>query len=265
MNHHALSGLPRSGTTLLANVLAQHPDIYVSGTSALPLCIEAIQNTISGAPEVQADLANVPGAYERYLAAMRGFIDGWYADRDETHVIDKGRGWIMHRALLDQIAPGSALIICVRDPRDVVASIERQHRKTAVFNSPLTRTIYESAELLMQPDGMVGGPMRFCEDLLRRNLPGVVWVRYESLVTDPTTTIARVHQAIGCKSFGHDFSNVDNTASDLDALHLNKFLHDGAGEIKPTGRNWQDAIDFDLAAKIAGRYPLFMQTFAYTS
>jgi sulfotransferase len=264
MKLHALSGLPRSGTTLIANVLAQHPDIYVSGTSALPLCIESIQNTLTTVPEVMSDLANVHGAYERYVNAVRGFVDGWYSNRAENHVIDKGRGWIMHRAFLDQIVPDSALIVSVRDPRDVIASIEREHRKTAVFNSPLARTIYESAELLMAPDGMVGGPMRFAEDLIRRNLPGVTWVRYESFVADPSAIIKRIHEAIKCESFEHDYVNVENTASDLDVIYRGKYPHDGSGEIKPTGRNWQDTIDPDLSDKIAGRYPLFMQTFSYS-
>ncbi len=264
MRLHALAGLPRSGTTLIANVLSQHPDIHVSGTSALPLCLEAVQNTLSTAPEVQSDLANVPGSYERYLAAMRGLCDGWYSDRPEPTIIDKGRGWIMHRALLSQLYPDAALIVSVRDPRDVIASIERQHRKTAAFNSPLARTAYESAELLMAPDGMVGGPIRFIEDLTRRNLPGVVCVRYESLVTDPAAAISRVHDPLGCEPFEHGYRKVENVASDLDALYRGKYPHDGSGEIKPTGRSWQDTLDPDLAALIAGRYPLFMQTFAYT-
>lgn len=260
----ALAGLPRSGTTLLANILAQHRDIHVSGTSALPLCIEALQNTLSAAPEVQSDLANVPGAYNRYLSAMRGFIDGWYGDLTEPIVIDKGRGWIMNRALLTQLAPGSVMIVSVRDPRDVVASIEKQHRRTAAFNSPLARTVYESADLLMKQDGMVGGPMRFIEDLLRRNLPGVAYVRYESFVVDPDTTMKRLVAAIGCDAFHFDYLNVENTASDLDALYRNKFPHEGSGAIKPTGRTWRDTLDADLAEKIAAVCPLYMRTFGYS-
>jgi sulfotransferase len=262
MRLHALCGLPRAGTTLLANVLSQHPDIHVSGTSAMSLCIESIVDKLTATPEVVSDLANVPEAYDRYVGAMRAFTEAWYADRPEAHVIDKGRGWVMYRSLLDQIAPGAALIVCVRDPRDVIASIERQNQKTAAFNSPVARTIYEAAEILMSPEGMVGGPMRFCEDLLRRNL-SVTWVRYESLVTDPGAVVKRAHEAIGCDPFDHDFVVVENTASDLDALYRCKYPHDGSGTIKPSGKTWTNTLDPDLAVKIATRYPLFMQTFAY--
>lgn len=261
MKLHALAGLPRSGTTLLGNVLAQHPDVHVSGTSALPLCVEQIVNVLSTAPEVQSDLANVPGAYERYVAAMRSFCEGWYGGQGT--VFDKGRGWVMHRALLEQLFPGSQLVVCVRDPRDVVASIERQNRETAAFNSPLGREITRSTELAMRPDGMVGGPCRFVEDLIRRNYDGVQFVRYESFVRDPYITVERIVSACGLAPFEFDYDGVENQASDLDALYLNKFPHDGSGAIKPTGRSWHDVLDPQIAARIAASYPLYMQTFSY--
>lgn len=263
MRFHVLCGLPRSGTTLLANVLSQHPDVHVSGTSALPICVEAVADRLSTVPEVMSDLANVPGAYGRYVSSLRGLVDGWYADRPEEVVIDKGRGWVMHRLLLEQVVPGSQMVVCVRDPRDVIASIERQHRQTGVFNSPLARTIWEAADLLMRPDGMVGGPMRFIEDLLRRSLPGVCWVRYESLVADPATVVGKVHDALGLEAHTYDFEAVENQASDLDAIYRNKWPHDGSGKIKPSGRSWQEVLDPNLAAQIARTYPGYMQTFAY--
>lgn len=260
---HALAGLPRSGSTLLANVLAQHPDVHVSGTSALASCVEQVQRVLTDAPEIQSDLANVPGSYDRYLASLRGLCDGWYADRDEATIVDKGRGWVMFPTLLAQLYPNSALVVCVRDPRDVLASIERQHRATALFGSPVAPTVYEAAERLMVPDGLVGGPIRFIEDLIRRNIPAV-YVRYETFVADPATTVDRVAGALDLSAHTWDFENVTNQASDLDALYRNKYPHDGSGPIKPSGRTWQDTLDPQLAGLVASRYPLFMQTFAYT-
>ena len=263
MKFHTLAGLPRSGTTLLANVLSQHPDVFVSGTSALPLCVESFSNTLSSAPEVQSDLVAIPGAYERYLRALRGMIEGWYADRKEKFIFDKGRGWVMHRALLDQLYPDATLVVSVRDPRDVIASIERQHRKTALFTSPMAPTLYESADLLMKPDGMVGGPIRFIEDLLRRQVANVCWVRYESFVVDPKESMKRIENAAGLKPFHWDFEHVSNSSTDVDGLYRHKFPHDGDGPIKPKGISWEDCLSPELAATIAAVYPLYMHTFGY--
>lgn len=266
MKLHALVGLPRAGSTLLANVLSQHPDIYVSGTSALSQAVDAVVTVLSGHAEIQADLANVPGSYDRYRTALRQLAHGWYCDRTEAHVIDKGRGWITQRALLEQIEPGSTMIVTVRDPRDVIASIERKHRQTAIFHSPVASTIYDAADLLMKQDGMVGGPMKWIEDVIRRAQPGVVWVRYEQFVTMPDVVVATIHKALGlddADAFVHDFDGVENVATDLDALYRNKYPHDGSGRIKPSGQHWSDILDPQLAANIAGVFPFYMQTFGY--
>lgn len=264
MRFHALAGLPRSGSTLLANVLSQHPDVYVSGTSVLPRCVEVVANVISTSTEVQSDLSNVPGAREQYVGAMRGMIDGWYAVRDEPIVIDKSRGWTLHRLLLDEVFPTAVMLVTVRDPRDVVASIERQHRRTGLFDSPLARTIYDAAETLMVPAGMIGGPVTMIEDLVRRNATNVHFVRYETLVRDPATVVGAAADAIGLEGFTPDVENVQDAAPDNDALYFGKYPHhDSVGQIKPTGTSWRDVLDPELAELIASRYPFFMQTFGY--
>lgn len=262
---HALAGLPRSGSTLLANVLAQHDDVYVSGTSALARVVEVAADVISTSAEVQSDLVAVPGAYEQYRHAMRGLIEGWYSQRGERIVIDKGRGWILHRLLLGQLIPNSVMLVTVRDPRDVVASIERQHRRTAVFNSPIARTLWETAQNLMAPDGMVGGPCRLIEDLIRRNAAGVHFVRYETLVRDPLPVVLAAFEAIGVDGFSPDVENVEDHATDVDALYFGKYPHhDAVGKIKPTGTSWQDTLDPQLARQVIEAYPLYAQTFGYS-
>ena len=260
---HFIAGLPRSGSTLLANVLNQHPDIYASSTSPLAQCVSQIVNTISNLPEVQSDLASKPGSQESYVRMIRGMIEGRYETYSEKVIVDKGRGWTLHRLLLDQIMPGSIVFVTVRDPRDVVASIERQHRQTAIFDSPIAKTIYEVADLLMRPDGMVGGPCHLIEDTLRRKLGGVVFLQYESLVANPLTELTRVFNSIGF-NFVPDINSVEDSATDVDALYLNKFPHHNAvGKIKPTAHTWQDCFDEELGNLIISRYPLFSSTFHY--
>lgn len=264
MNLHALAGLPRSGTTLLANVLAQHPDVHVSGTSVLSRVIESTVTVLSNEAEVQAELTADPRAGDRYLAGMRGLCDGWYSGRTEATVIDKGRGWIMYRGLLEQLYPSSALIVCVRDPRDVVASVERADRATPQFTSPLGNSIEQKAAALMGPQGMVGGPCRFIEDAIKRNLPDITLVRYETFVRDPQATVDRVASALRLDSFDFDLETVEQPANEADGIYRNKFPHQASGPIKPSGHSWHEMLDDTTAQRIAVSYPLFMQTFGYT-
>lgn len=262
MTVHALAGLPRSGSTLLANILSQHPDVHVSGTSVLAPCIGAVTDRLSVLPEVQSDLANVPGAYENYLSALRGFVEGWYASRDEPVIIDKGRGWMANPLLLRQIDPDSRIICCVRDPRDVIASIERQHRKTPLFDSPLGHDIVAATEAAMSRDGMVGAPLFFMEDAIRRGTQFLP-VRYESLVLQPELVLDRITEHLKLPAHKYDFDNVEDLATDLDAIYRGKFPHRAAGQVQQPSSHWSDVLPEGLAEAIANAYPLFMQTFGY--
>ena len=53
---HFITGLPRSGSTLLCNVLNQNPEFYAGSTSPLPALVNTLVNCLSNSPEVQAAL-----------------------------------------------------------------------------------------------------------------------------------------------------------------------------------------------------------------
>lgn len=263
MTFHYLAGLPRSGSTLLANILAQHPDVHVTGTSPLFGAVDAIADAVSSIPEVVAELENIPGTYDRYVGAVRAFMSAWSSHAEKPVVIDKHRGWLRRFGLIQQLDPASRIIACVRDPRDVVASFERQERKTALFNSPVHPVFHEYASRLMSPDGMVGGPITLVEDMLRRRIP-VVWVRYETLLAAPEKTLEDLQDHLGLEPCSFDLEHIENVATDLDAVYRNKYPHQGDGALSADrSSHWSDVMSPELAEKVAGRYPLYMQTFAY--
>lgn len=259
---HALAGLPRAGSTLLANALNQHPDIYVSGTSPLFGCLNSVSGFLTNCPETQAELANIPGTYGRYLGAMRAFTEEWYSYRQERVCIDKGRGWTLRPQLLSQLWPGSVLIACVRDPRDVIASVIRQDRSTALFASQLGSAAQQMASQLLSVDGMIGGPLTHIESALLSNVP-ILYVQYEEFVQDPRAGLDRLVGVLGLDPFDFDVENVENVATDLDVLYLGKYPHEGSGPIKPAESDWHDVLSEQLANDIVAAYPTFMETFKY--
>ena len=260
---NALAGLPRSGSTLLANVLSQHPDIYVSGTSSLSNVLDAAQGVLSNDPTVISELRANPGMYERYQSALRGLAEGWYSGHDEPCLIDKGRAWAPLWTLQKELWPDAKLLITVRDPRDVIASIERQHRNTGVFRSPLTHSLRDSAEQLMSPDGLVGAQIKFVEDLIRRKAEDVTIIRYESFVYDAVSTLKRITEVLGVDSYDFDIMNVESAGGDADEVWRGKYPHRGTGQIKPSEGSWKEVMDDVLANDIAGVFPMYMQTFSY--
>ncbi len=98
---HVITGLPRSGSTLLCNILNQNPRFFAGSTSPLPTLLANIISTWSTQIEITSDLLHDrEAAQARMLRAMREFCNAWYSDKvNETPVIfDKSRHW-MHYTL----------------------------------------------------------------------------------------------------------------------------------------------------------------------
>jgi sulfotransferase family protein len=116
-------GLPRSGTTLVEQVLASHPRIHGAGELRLARqTLEAIPETLGrpGAPldcaaHLDADaLRRLAG---RRLDALRA-LDGGRAER----VVDKMPDNYLYLGLLAALFPDAVFIHCRRDLRDIAVS-----------------------------------------------------------------------------------------------------------------------------------------------
>jgi hypothetical protein len=93
---HFLSGIPRSGFTVLAAILNQNPMLHVSTTSGMMLALDSLANSWKKIP-----LLNKNDHERKNLAQiMRVVIDAFYENKKAPVIIDKSRGWpipeIMH-------------------------------------------------------------------------------------------------------------------------------------------------------------------------
>jgi len=260
-----ITGLPRSGSTLLCNILNQNPEFFASSTDISPELVSAVCSVVTNAPEVKGMVADdAEGTVEAIRALYRSQFDWQYAGIDKV-VFSKSRGWAFKGLLMADVY--TKFIITTRDLRSVFGSIEKQHRKTIVFdgaNTPNDATISEKASNMLAPDGFVGQCVAGILDLVAR-MPDRVFVsRHEALTHDPTTHMVELYAFLGLDPFAHDFDDVKNVSTDPDYMHLNKFPHSGCGKVVPANRSeWQEFISPALAAAVFARYPEYNTTFGY--
>lgn len=220
----------------------------------------------SNAPEIRSELINDQVATDRRMAdASRAILESWYKDRAEV-VFDKGRGWNTQATLFHYLYPEGKMLVCVRDLREIFASVERQHRANPVLSeaqNPLQETTFARADSFFSPQGLIGHPVVGVEDLLRNHYEWVYLVQYETFVKNPTLVMDRVYAFLGEEPFAHNFENVENKATDTDALYLNKFPHKGEGKIEERKTTWQEVVPQDIAGLIMNRYANYNRELGY--
>ena len=270
MNFHVVTGLPRSGSTLVCNILNQNPNFYASSTSPVPQMLNSLVFNWSSSAEVKGLLEHQHEETElRMENCARNMIDGWYSHKDKNVIFDKSRGWSSSNLMLNKVYPDAKMIVCVRNLLNVFASVEKQHRKNPLLDEAENlndRTVFTRADKMFGPEGLIGQNIVGVEDLIRRSIPSVMFIQYEMFVRNPKSIMERLYSHLEEDYFDHNFDNVENTSEDADGFYLHKFPHNGSGKVEPPEEEeWPKYISPDLAQTIRGRFQDYCQYFGYLS
>jgi sulfotransferase len=215
---HFISGLPRSGSTLLAAILRQNPRFHAGMSSPVGSLFMALQGAMSRRNEAAVFIDE---AQKRELLA--GIFENYYhAIHPDKVVFDTNRAWCSKLPTLVKLFPNSKVICCVRHVPWIMDSIERLIRENAfelsgIFNFESLNTVYTRVNRLAANDGLVG----FAIDALREAFWGehadrLILVGYEAISKRPKETINTLYDFLGETYFEHDFENVEYEANDFD-------------------------------------------------
>ena len=140
MKFVTLAGLPRSGSTLLGNLLQQHPDMTVEMDSCLSIILTNIsQHSEKVYTETQRTMKEMKILYQSF---MRAGVSSWLENLCDTDIyVDKDRSWAVDFDLLFNIVPSAKVIYIVRDLRGVISSIEKLENENRIMG-PSTSELY---------------------------------------------------------------------------------------------------------------------------
>ena len=214
---HFLSGVPRSGSTVLAAILNQNPLTYASTTSGLVNALDGLANTWHS-----AGLLNKNDPTRTKLAqTMRGMIDAFYEHTDKPIIIDKSRGWAISQimgAMTQVLNHTPKIIATVRSVPDCAASfvrIEKPENLDEFMASDQLMDHLRAAYISLQ-EGYNYAPENF------------LFVEYEDLISNPKAQLERIHAFLDLPEFEYDFNNIDGSsvAEDDEQLHGTAGMHD---------------------------------------
>ncbi len=237
-----VTGLPRTGSTLLCQLLGHHPDIYNTGhSSPLSHALEKLRHSLSDDPFLLSQLdVDFDLTYDRLLNAFRGFINGWFAETNRPYVVDKNRGWLNMIETVNLLDSNFHMLICVRELGQILGSIENQHKKTLLLDFPdhiAPNSAYYRADILFKNDGVVGRPLKAIEnmqDILDKKLENrLCYIAYESLIAQPVQTMNTVLQWLGLSEMQLDLQKLLVKPHESDSYYRFKYRHQTYPIIKP--------------------------------
>ena len=208
---HFLSGLPRTGSTVLESLLNQNPEVYVTPTSPLLHLLNANQDEFWKCPEVVAN------PFPDMLTNMsRGMIEGCWQHRPEPIIIDKHRGWGKNMpATTIVFGKEIKMVATIRDIPSIMASwltLIRNQPNNFIKDTVIMKGFDPTEENMMAE--MWFGHVLDCVEsvaMARKNASNrMLEIGYDDLVIDPIKQIKRIEDFLELPSHDYDINNITN-------------------------------------------------------
>lgn len=247
---HFLTGLPRSGSTVLASILNQHPKVYVTPTSPLLDLLIANQNNWHNNPCVQAN------PFPEQLTNMtKAMIHAAWQHRDEEIIIDKSRSWMRNMPAANILFDKEMkAIVTVRDLPSIMASwLSLLHKNpNSAFDMECTNLfgcVSDEIRVKHMWNVMVKDCFVGLKQMLTEARNQCLIVNYDDLINYPKYELDRIHWFLGYslpKKY-YDFENIqsDTQDDDLKAWGLQN-MHTIRSSLKKTARNPIDILGSKL-------------------
>jgi sulfotransferase len=224
--YHFISGLPRSGTTLLSTILNQNPKFEASISGPLARFSRAIIDQSSAMSGYRHQCSP-----DKRKQIIKGIFNNYYDDQTKEVAFDTNRGWTLMLPLLKDLNPGSKVIICVRDLNWILDSFEQLFRKNPYDKALMvpdeySANVYSRCDYLMREDMTIGfAYLALKEAITSKEKDMIMLVEYEQLCKNPEGMMKAIYNFIGEPYFAHDFNNVDSSYDEFDNDVNVKGLH----------------------------------------
>lgn len=251
--YHFISGLPRSGSTLLAAILRQNSRFHAGMSSPVAKFVSALLNSFS----VDSETSNQVSMEQR-RALLQGVFDNYYSQHQGRELIfDTSRAWTTRMGVLMDLFPESKVICCVRNVAWIMDSLERQYQKnpyenTKLFDDDIERnTVYSRIDTLGQRNRLVGYAWSALKEAFYgEHAASLLLVDYDLLTQAPERTLPLIYQFLSEEPFQHDFAHVEYDAPEFDAYLGLDGMHRISGPV--VHRTRHTLLPPDLFEKYSG-------------
>lgn len=216
-----MCGLPRTGSTLLVNVLNQNPHVTISPDSILGPILQSVQNQFTD--NVKDSQYDAETSYDLVRNFCRSGVNSWINTICDTDIyIDKCRSWSHELDFLFNLFPDVKIIYTIRDLRGIISSLEKVHKKTVMnykdemyfgdqnydFNK---ENLYKIRIKSLVDSGMIRKNLICLKEMIDvrpEYLKRIKIVKYEDFILNPTETLSSIWDYLGERFYGHDLNDI---------------------------------------------------------
>lgn len=222
-----MSGLPRSGSTVLSAILNQNPNFYSGPSSPIVSSIYALSQSLIG-----DKLFSAYPKIEEGKLMVSSLIDNYYSDRKEKIIFDKNIIWTANIEYAQHYISDDVKIICtMRDAEEILTSFIQMIRKNPYQegnpkinfideqliknNIPISDT--NRCDFIASEIGILGQSSQAISKAIREGHSNkIIFVEYHNLIEDPINSMKEIYNFLDEKYYDHTFNNLENIHKEKD-------------------------------------------------
>lgn len=242
--YYFITGLPRSGSTLLSCLLNQNSRFHSEPASPVLSSIQAVEKAF-----VENYYYRAYPKQQNYYNILNTIIDSYYTDVDKPVVFDKNRGWInsLHNIIYSLQIPNPKIICTVRNIDEILVSFINLIEKNKDLNK-LNFIDYYLRSINVEPtienrckhilNGVIGRNYfsikeSIKEGSIHKNFIHII--KYDDLVNNTEKTMQDMYSFLEEPCYSHDYNNITNIykEKDVDVYGL-EWMHHVKESIVPS-------------------------------
>jgi sulfotransferase len=249
-HYYFLAGLPRTGSTLLASILNQHPEIFASGTSPLVELLTGLSKVIDS----NRTLYNIP--VEQEMQIYRDMFGSFYQFSNKKYIFDKHRLWPKLIPALQNLGiKQPKMIVTLRPVPEIIASyitlINKNPNHPNFIDELLTHrniAINTTSRAMTAWIDYIAVPHKVMVDAIASNRENLYIVQYNDIISNPTKVLDSLCDFFEIGKYNnYSFSNIinPNVERDEDGWKL-KDLHKIRPQLEKTSKPPEEIIGKEL-------------------
>ena len=263
------ASFPRSGSTLLQNVMGQNPDIFPSTTSGMFTMLMETRRIFTNHVLFQAQ--NQTELLPGFRSFLKNGIDGYYSGlTNKPYAIDKFRGWAGEYNFINDYDPNPKIVVMVRDLRSIFSSMEKKYRANPLKSFNVTDYMYPIGNsTITRIDHMIQQPMidlsleNLWDCMLQKNDKHIHFIKFEEFCKFPTETMEELYEYLEIPYYEHDFNNIEQLTHENDQLYGSYADHSIRKTFSPPTEDFKEILGEQACEYITEKYKWFYNYFKY--